>query len=63
MTALAIRCTHCGEQLPPNAAAHIDEHPGLCCDCFDLSVGIGLEALNAERAAKGKPPLKPWKKS
>lgn len=32
-------------------------HDGLCCDCFDLSMGMPLDQLNVERAAKGKLPL------
>jgi hypothetical protein len=49
-------CRHCGEA----DVRHPDDHPGLCCDCFDLSCGMPVAALNAERAAKGKPPLPPW---
>lgn len=47
-----MNCTHCRE---PITCGHIDEHPGLCCDCFDLSVGMPLAALNRERAQRGAP--------
>lgn len=49
-------CRHCGER----PIQHPDEHPNLCCDCFDLSLGMPVTAVNAERAAKGKPPVAPW---
>jgi hypothetical protein len=45
----------------PFECNHIEEHVGLCCDCFDLSHGMPLEALNARRAEKGRPPItRPW---
>lgn len=53
-------CEHCGETIHAEHAA--DEHPGRCCDCFDLSLGMPLEQLNAERALRGKAPLKPWRR-
>lgn len=46
-------CTNCGE----GPIKCQEDHPGLCCDCFDLSVGMSLDDINVERAAKGKPPL------
>lgn len=49
-------CEHCGDEL----SHHDADHPGLCCDCHDLSWGMSLASLNAERAGKGKPPLKPF---
>ena len=52
------RCRHCGTR----DLAHRDEHPDLCCDCFDLAVGMPLDLLNKERAAKGLPPLLPMTK-
>jgi hypothetical protein len=57
---MADACNHCGFVL---MLKHQDEHEGLCCDCFDLSWGMPLEQLNAERAGKGLPPItKPWPK-
>ena len=53
------RCKHCSEE---RQDSHPNEHFGLCCDCYDLSLGMPLERLNAERAAKGKEPVKPWLK-
>lgn len=32
-------------------------HPKLCCDCFDVSFGMTLDAINEERAARGVVPL------
>jgi hypothetical protein len=49
-----IDCRNCNEPIEADHAT--DEHPGLCCDCFD-SLFFGLEAVNAERAAKGKKPI------
>jgi hypothetical protein len=51
-------CRHCGD----GELRHQEEHPGLCCDCEDLSLGMPLSAINAERAAKGKPPAPPWQR-
>lgn len=42
----------CGERIE-----HRRDHPGECCDCFDLGCGMPLELVNAERIAAGKPPL------
>ncbi len=36
---------------------HPETHPNWCCDCFDLTWGMSLGKLNAERAARGAPPL------
>lgn len=47
-------CKHC---LFTVALKHQDEHAGLCCDCLDLSCGMPLEDINAERADKGQPPI------
>lgn len=55
------RCESCQEYLTETEAAHVEEHPDLCCDCFDLSLGMPLKTLNAERATKGRNPLGPWK--
>jgi hypothetical protein len=52
-------CRHCGD----SPIEHPDEHPNLCCDCFDLSHGMPVAAVNAGRAAKGKPPVPPWPRS
>ena len=51
-----VACRHCGVAEP----LHQDEHPRLCCDCFDLSLGMPVDALNRERATRGDPPLPPW---
>lgn len=48
-------CNRCGDTV-----AHPETHPGLCCDCFDLSWGVSLAKLNAERVQRGAPPL-PWR--
>lgn len=40
--------------MEPHAA---EEHPGLCCDCFDLSWGMPLADVNAERVKTGRPPI------
>ena len=54
-------CSHCEFQY---SIEHEDEHPGLCCDCMDLSCGHPLESLNEERAARGEPPItKEWMES
>jgi hypothetical protein len=51
-------CSHCEMT---ELSVHDHEHPGLCCDCLDLSWGMSLAALNRERAARGAPPItKPW---
>jgi hypothetical protein len=50
-------CKHCQEEIETD---HKDNHPGLCCDCFDLSLGMPLALLNRERKGKGLPPLKAW---
>lgn len=51
-----LACEHCGthdlEELD-----HQGEHPGLCCDCFDLSCGQSLANVNEKRAEFGLPPL------
>lgn len=52
-------CTHCDTEPVP---AHAEqEHVSVCCDCYDLSFGMSLKQLNAERTLKGKPPIdRPW---
>lgn len=53
-----VACRHCGFA---DEMKHQDEHAGLCCGCMDLSCGMSLDKLNAERIAAGKPPItKPW---
>lgn len=49
------KCKHCELDLD---CVHQREHPDLCCDCYDLSWGMSLDAINKEREAKGKPPIK-----
>lgn len=50
-------CDHCGEP----TIRHPEDHPNLCCDCFDLSCGMPLEDINQERAGKGQAPItKAW---
>ena len=67
---ISLPCNHCEEIVADNDQTHWFEgdrgngygHLGLCCDCFDLSCGITLEQLNAERLGKGELPItKPWK--
>jgi hypothetical protein len=61
-------CAHCSDAIDAKTASHWSEgdgtgygHHGLCCDCMDLSCGMPLDALSAERAGKGEPPIpKPW---
>jgi hypothetical protein len=53
-------CTHCHDPLVEDDNYHHEEHEGLCCGCFDLSVGMPLRQLNAERAEKGKKPVQAW---
>jgi len=54
-----VRCKHCMFIIDCD---HVSEHKDLCCDCYDLSWGMSLAAINKERAAKGKPLLtKEWK--
>jgi hypothetical protein len=52
-----MNCIHCQD---PINIDHNDNHPGLCCDCFDLSCGMPLQQLNKERAASGKEPVAAW---
>jgi hypothetical protein len=54
-------CRHCSAVLYDTELAHEDEHPGLCCDCYDLSFGMPLEAINAERAERMRAPAPPWR--
>lgn len=46
------KCKRCGDPV-----THPEDHPKLCCDCYDAWLGMPLEKINAERAAKGKVPL------
>ena len=48
-----MECKNCGE----DPIEHQEEHPELCCDCYDLQFGMSLDRLNVERKMKGKPPL------
>jgi hypothetical protein len=51
-------CRHCNVVI---WCSHDAEHPGLCCDCFDLSFGMPLARLNEARATRGLPPIpRPW---
>lgn len=52
-------CRHCGDT---PIRHHEEDHPGLCCDCFDLECGKDLDKLNAERARQGKLPVGPFKR-
>lgn len=45
------RCP-CGEPIQ-----HPEDHPGECCDCFDVGCGMPLAQVNEERSAKGVWPL------
>lgn len=59
MTQVIAECSHCNGV----GLKHQEDHPGLCCDCFDLRWGMPIEQLNAERAQRGAKPLtKPWPK-
>lgn len=49
-------CRHCGGEALP----HQGDHPDLCCDCFEISLGHPLDMVNAERAERGLGPLSPW---
>lgn len=67
MSALAA-CAHCAIAIDAKTLAHWTEgdgrgygHHGLCCDCNDLRLGMPLAALNAARAAAGKPLIPPWR--
>ncbi len=51
-------CKHCSIDI---WSTHDADHPGLCCDCFDLKHGMPLDAVNAGRVARGRRPIaKPW---
>src|SRR5262249_21985179 len=64
------KCQHCGDVCDAGTMQHWTEgdgrgygHLGLCCDCMDLSCGMPLAAINAERVAKGKRPItKGWRR-
>ncbi len=51
-------CSHCA--LTPLVDHAETEHPTLCCDCFDLSLGMPVDAVNAGRAVQGRPAVAPW---
>jgi hypothetical protein len=57
-----LRCSHCRLDLTGTPdEEHNDEHPGLCCECLDLSCGMPLEDINEERFLQGRPPIaRPW---
>lgn len=48
-------CLRCGDLVE-----HPETYPGKCCDCCDLSWGMSLGLLSAERAARGPKPLE-WR--
>lgn len=48
------KCRICGDEVE-----HPDDHDGLCCDHFDLSCGMPIKQLNAERAERGEGLLQP----
>lgn len=51
-------CSHCNYETLLN---HQLDHPDLCCDCFDLSCGMDIQAINSERARRVRPPIqRPW---
>ncbi len=52
---VGVTCLRCGDPVE-----HPETHPDACCDCFDLRWGMSLAKLNAERAARGAPPLE-WR--
>lgn len=53
-----MKCKHCELDTPEVITC---DHSGLCCDCYDLSWGMRLEALNDERVKKGRPLItQPW---
>ncbi len=45
-------CCPCGDPVEH------EDHPGECCDCYDLGTGMPLEQVNRERIVAGKRPLK-----
>jgi len=51
-------CTYCQVKLTSEEIYHNHEHPGLCCDCFDLSFGASLSDINNYRAKAGRPAIK-----
>ncbi len=36
---IRVFCDNCGDIIEITKE-HLDEHPGLCCDCFDVSCGM-----------------------
>jgi hypothetical protein len=42
----------CGE-----IVRHAEDHPGECCDCFDLGAGMSLQTINRERYNAKRRPL------
>ena len=48
------RCGHCGIVI---WTTHDSDHPGLCCDCFDLKQGMPLVTLNAEPDKNRRAPI------
>ena len=53
----------CGDCKELVYTGHVEEHPDLCCDCFDRACGKPLKLINPRRVAKGLPPLKRRKKA
>ncbi len=50
-------CSHCKDAFDCD---HLNEHPGLCCECLDLSCGKPLDLVNEDRKKAGRPPVRPW---
>ena len=61
-----MKCKNCNEEVDDKTLTHWYDGPkkngyghiDLCCDCFDVSVGVPIKIINAERAKKGMPPIK-----
>ena len=57
------KCASCSGEVPLRTTercwtdVYTPDHVGLCCDCFDLKMGMPIEILNRERATRGLPPL------
>lgn len=51
------KCKNC-EDVVYLGQIHWSEHPGLCCDCYDLTwFPESLNSVNAERFTRGKKPI------
>jgi hypothetical protein len=53
------RCGHCSIY-SRGLCQSVREHPGLCCDCFDLANGESLERINERRKVNGRKPVNRW---